>query len=103
MSLWGHRTFRPQCPSAVVPFWEHVSSISPSNSPSFACSIYFLCVCIFVHILHISEGTHRRGVQCPGPKITGGHEPLDVVAGNFTHVLWKSSKHFQLLSHLSNP
>lgn len=41
--------------------------------------------------------------RSPGTGVTGGCVSSSMDAGNQTQVLWKSSKDFSLLSHLSSP
>lgn len=71
-----------------------------SNMFKWFISIHFK-FCLFVDMCtRVQAPTQGRSIRASGPEIAGNCEPLDVGAGNWTHVLWKE-QHKLLSTELS--
>lgn len=81
----------------LAPTYQNLQSFFSWNTFSNRLPIYFslnvknifsyVYVCLYATCVQVLAKA-RRGVGCPGTAITGGCEPPDMSAGNWTQVLW---------------
>lgn len=69
--------------------------------------VFFLIMCISVYLClgvcsWMQVSAEARGVRFPGARVIGSCQLSVVTAGNQIWVLWKSSRHSELLNHFSS-